>query len=395
MLHTMSMPPALFAYGFRPFFLLAGLAALALVPWWAASFAFGVPLGTGWPPSLWHSHEMLFGFISAALAGFLLTAVPNWTGQRGFTGRPLVVLATLWMLGRLLVGGSRLWPLPLVAAVDLAFLPALAALVAQRLLRARNRNTPLLIVLGALWSCNASFYWALAHSDAQSAARGVVIGIDVMLVLVTIIGGRIVPEFTGAALKASGSDAELRSWSGMTPLAVGLMVATTIADMFAPDGAVAGSIAGAAALVQAARLLQWRTLRSLRTPIVWVLHLAYAWLPIGLGLKALALLDGAALGAFWLHALTVGALTTMILGVMTRAALGHTGRPLAVAPLVVVAYGLLTLAAVVRVFGLAWSGMRYPGQIVLSALLWTGAFVLFVAIYAPMLWSARVDGKPG
>ena len=392
---VMPMPTTVFAYGFRPFFLAAGLVALVLVPWWAASLAFGTPLGTAWPPTLWHAHEMLFGFIGAAIAGFLLTAVPSWTGQRGFAGLPLMWLSALWALGRLLVGSSALWPLPLVAVVDLAFLPALAALIGPPLLRSRNRNTPLLLVLGLLWSVNAVCYWKLAQLDPARAALALRVGIDVVLLLATVIGGRIIPAFTASGIKARGDDVALRTWPGITPLVIALMVGVTIVDVVLPGGVVAGWIALAAGLAQAIRLLQWRTQRTLRLPIIWVLHLGYVWLPIGLLLKGLALLTGAAIAAYWLHALTIGALATMILGVMTRATLGHTGRPISSAPLTTLAYVLLAAAAVVRVFGPSWWRHDYPAVIVVSALLWTGAFALFVVVYGPMLCSLRVDGKAG
>ena len=386
---------SLFAYGFRPFFLAAGISALVLVPWWAGSFAFGLPLATDWPPTLWHAHEMLFGFIAAAISGFLLTAVPSWTGERGFAGPPLVLLGTLWALGRLLVSSSGLWPLALVAAVDLAFLPALASMLAWPLLRSRNRNTPLLVVLGLLWLANATFYWALAHRDAPLAAAALRTGIDIVLLLMTVIGGRIIPAFTTSGLKARGDSAALHAWPGITPAAIAAMAIVAIVDAVGPDGRTAGSVALVAGLIQLLRLLQWRTLRTLWAPLVWVLHLAYAWLPVGLLLKAIALLSGAAFAAFWLHALTIGALATMILAVVSRATLGHTGRPLAASPAVVAAYLLLASAAVVRVFGLALLAHRYPAVIVLSALLWTASFAVFLAVHAPMLWLARADGKPG
>lgn len=389
------MPAAFFSYGFRPFFLAVGVAGLVLVPWWAGSFAFGIALGSFWPPTLWHAHEMLFGFVVAAIAGFLLTAVPSWTGRRGFAGVPLMLLAGLWALGRVLVSSSALWPPPLVAIVDLAFLPALAVFVAVPLVRARNRNTPLLAVLGLLWACDAAFYWALAALDATRAALALGIGIDIVLVLVTVIGGRIVPAFTGSGLKARGDAVTLRAWRGLTPLVVALMVAVAAVDVIRPDGVLAGWVALAAALAQGVRLLQWRTLHTLRMPIVWVLHLGYAWLALGLALKALALLNGNVVAAFWVHALTIGALSTMILGVMTRATLGHTGRPLVASPAIAVAYLLLTAAAIVRVFGLLWWRHSYPAVIVVSGLLWTGAFAVFIAVYAPMLWSPRVDGRAG
>lgn len=388
------MPPLL-RYGFRPFFLGAGLIAALLIPWWAASYAFGVPLGTSWPPTLWHGHEMLFGFIVAAIAGFLLTAVPSWTGARGFAGWPLALISGLWLLGRIAVATSQLWPFTAVAAVDLAFLPALALLVAPPLLRAGNRNTPLLAILAALWVCDAAFYRGLQQRNEGASLHALLLGIDIVLLLITVIGGRIVPAFTQSALKQRGRAATVRAGPLITALAIGSMIAVVLSDLFVPDGTVTGVIAALAAIVQALRLAQWHALKTLRQPIVWVLHVAYVWLPIGLALKAAALLTGAAPAAFWLHALTIGAAATMILAVMTRASLGHTGRPLIVDPVIALAYLLLTAAAFVRVFGLAVLPIAYPEVILAAAFLWTAAFVLFTWIYAPMLLSARVDGKAG
>ena len=385
----------LLRYGFRPFFLGAGLVAVLLIPWWAASYAFGVPLGTSWSPTLWHGHEMLFGFIVAAIAGFLLTAVPSWTGARGFAGWPLALISGLWLLGRIAVATSRFWPLPAVATLDLAFLPALVALVSPPLARARNRNTPLLAVLAAFWVTDVAFYWALYHRNDGGSLHALVLGIDIVLLLITVIGGRIVPAFTASALKQRGMAGAMRAWPGVTELTVGSMIAVLLSDLFVPDGTTAGVIAALAAVMQMARLAQWRTLKTLGQPIVWVLHLAYVWLPLGLALKAAALLTGAAPTAFWLHALTVGAAATMILAVMTRASLGHTGRPLVVDPVIALAYLLLTAAALVRVFGLAVLRIGYPEVIVAAGFLWTAAFVLFTWIYAPMLLAPRVDDKTG
>jgi uncharacterized protein involved in response to NO len=385
----------LFAYGFRPFFLAAGLTAIALIPWWAGSLTLGVPLPTAWPPSLWHAHEMLFGFIGAALAGFLLTAVPSWTSQRGFAGWPLALLAGLWLCGRFLVATSSYWPLAVYATVDLAFLPALAAYLAPPLLRSRNRNTKLLLVLAALFAVNATFYWGLAHADPALARSAVLTGVNLVLLLVTIIGGRIVPAFTGAALKQHGNGAAPKAWPGVDAAAVAAMAGVLIVDVVLPQTRLAGAVALVAAIAQTVRLSQWRSLQTLRLPIVWVLHLAYAWLPIGLTLKALALLAGWGLALSSIHALTIGAAATMILAVMTRASLGHTGRPLVVNPTVVVAYLMLTAAALVRAVGPATSVLSYVQVIALAAILWTAAFALFLWVYAPMLVRARADGKPG
>jgi uncharacterized protein involved in response to NO len=389
------MRSTLFAYGFRSSFLLAGVGAMLLVPLWALSFVEGTPLGSAWPPMLWHAHEMLFGFIASAMAGFLLTAVPSWTGQKGSAGLPLIVLAGLWLAARGLIASSSLWPAVLIAAVDLSFLPALGVLVAKPLLRSRNRNTKLLAVLGLFWLTDVVFQIGLIRRDAPLALHALKIGIDIVLVLVTVIGGRIVPSFTSSSLRPLGLQDAVHNRPALTGLAIAGMIAMTLSDIFWPESRLAGVVAGVAAALQAARLLQWATWRTLRQPIVWILHLSYAWLPVGLALKAIALLSAAAFAAFWLHALTIGALATMILAVMTRASLGHTGRALIVSPWITAAYLLLTAAALMRVFGLSVFRMHYPLVIVWSALFWTIAFALFVVVYAPILCGPRADGKAG
>jgi len=388
-------PKAVWGYGFRPFFLGAGALAALLIPWWAGALAWGIPLGTVWPASLWHGHEMLFGFVGAAIAGFLLTAVPSWTGERGFAGTPLILLATLWALGRALAATSALWPRSLVAGLDLLFLPALASLVLPPLVRAGNRNTPLLAVLAALWGADVTFYWGLFHGDAALARHALQIASDIVLLLVTVIGGRIIPAFTNTALRQRGVPSGVLSWRAMTPLAVGAMLALTTMELWSPGSRAVGVLAAGAAVIQAVRLAQWQGLRTLRAPIVWVLHLGYLWLPLGLVLKALAILTGVAFAAFYMHALTIGAAVTMIMAVMTRASLGHTGRPLVVARLTVCAYGLLSAAAATRVFGPVLLPLPYTTVITLAAGFWTAAFVLYLAVYAPILLSARSDGKPG
>lgn len=386
---------ALWGYGFRPFFLGAGVLAALLVPWWAGAIAWGLPLGTGWPPTLWHGHEMLFGFIVAAVAGFLLTAVPSWTGERGFAGWPLVLLAAVWGLARFAVATSALWPLAWVAGIDLLFLPGLAFLVLPPLVRSSNRNTPLLAVLLALWATDAAFYWYLGYGETGLAREALFVGIDIVLLLITVIGGRIIPAFTSAALKQRGVSSQVRAWRGITPLAIVSMVGVAVVDLWRPESSAAGVVAAVAAVIQMVRLAQWRGTLTFRMPIVWVLHFGYLWLPVGLALKALALLGGVAFASFYLHALTIGAATTMIVAVMTRASLGHTGRPLVVARPTAYAYGLLSAAAVVRVFGPSFLPVSYTWVVVVAAGFWTVAFVLFLAVYAPILLSPRADGKPG
>ena len=389
------MTSMLFASGFRPTFLAAGVAATILVPLWVLNWAFGWSFPTAWPPTIWHAHEMLFGFIAASIAGFLLTAVPSWTNQRGFAGAPLVFLVCLWLLARVLVTTSTHWSAILVATADVGFLVALGGLVARPLLRSHNRNTPLLLVLALLAACNGVSHWAVVHRNPGMAYHAILVGIDITLLLVTIIGGRIVPAFTANALRSSGMPVTLREWPWLTPAAIMAMIAVGLVDLLWLDSKLSGVIAGIAAIIQALRMLQWRSLATLRQPIVWVLHLSYSWLAVGLALKFLALLSGLAISAFWLHALTIGVLATMIMAVMTRASLGHTGRALVVEPAIALAYLFLLVAGLVRVFGVSVLGIPYPAIIILSACCWTAAFGIFLVIYAPILCSARADGKPG
>jgi uncharacterized protein involved in response to NO len=281
------------------------------------------------------------------------------------------------------------------AALDLAFLPCLAALIGPPLLRERNRNTPLLAVVAFLWLCNVAFYQAIATGNMPRASETLLLTIDAVLVLITVIGGRIVPAFTRTALRPHGQENVVRSAPMLTVLAITSMVIVALSDLVVPNTTLAGGIAAIAAGIQALRLLQWRTARTLRQPIVWVLHAAYAWLPVGLALKAAALLGGLPAAQYWLHALTIGAFSTMILAVMTRAALGHTGRPIIAHPLTTVSYTLLLLAAITRVCGPTMFGLPFNLAIVLAAGLWTGAFALFLLIYLPILCGPRADGRPG
>lgn len=386
---------ALFAYGFRPFFFAAGLSALITVPAWLAMLAAGsMPLGE-MPPPLWHAHELFYGFVAAALAGFLLTAVPSWTGSRGFAGWPLVALTSIWLLGRLAFAFANAVPLWALAAAELAFLPGLAILLAPPLLRSRNRNTPLLLVIAALWIADAAFLAGIARRDPLLASASLRIATDLMLLVVTVIGGRIVPSFTANALRRHGEAADIRNLAWLERTVIPLMAAVVLVDLWRPDSAPAGWLAALVAAAQGLRLSRWRSARTRGDPILWVLHVGYAWLPLGFALKAVSLLAGPGWAAHWLHALTMGVFGTMILAVMTRAALGHTGRALTVGRSIAAAYVLLTLGVATRVFGPAlWPS--YPlWTLVASGSLWAAAFAIYLAVYAPILALPREDGKPG
>jgi uncharacterized protein involved in response to NO len=386
---------ALFDYGFRPFFLLSGLYALAIVPIWLYRFAHASTLFGSLPAMYWHSHEMLYGFVMAAVAGFLLTAVPSWTGARGFAGRPLIAAVVLWFAGRIAMSAVGSVPFWLTAIAELALIPWLLVLLAPPIFRNANRNAPLLGVLLVLWLIDAAFLVALARGDVLLAGGTMRLAIDFVLILVTVIGGRIVPAFTANALRKRGEEPRIATRPAVEIIVILAMVAIAVVDAFAADSTLSGLLAAFAAAVHVVRLGGWRSFRTGGEPILWVLHVAYAWLPMGLALKALALLGDAAWALKWQHALTMGVFATMILAVMTRASLGHTGRPLAVPRAIAFAYVVLTAGTVLRVFGIA----LFPGHYLLSAtvagLAWVICFGIFVAVYAPILWSPRADGKPG
>ena len=385
---------ALFNYGFRPFFLLAGVQALIAMAVWLATLH-----GMAWPmtwvaPFQWHAHEMFFGFVAAALAGFLLTAVVSWTGQRGYAGVPLAILATLWLAGRIAMAPGLGVPPSIAAAIDLAFLPTIVLAVAPSLIRAGNvRNFPLLVFPALLFTANLLFH--APHLGIRFELNGLVLALDTVLLMVVLVGGRIVPAFTGNALRSRDPDARVASFSWVDRVAIIAVLAVLVVDLARPGGRIAGVVALLACALHAWRLSRWRGWQTWDMPIAWVLHVAYAWIPIGLGLKGLWLLWQIPMAAGWLHALTAGAFSTMIMAVMTRATLGHTGRPLVAARPIVIAYVLLTLAAATRVLTPVLAPTMLQASWTLAGTLWIAAFALYCVVYAPILSTARADGRPG
>lgn len=387
--------PSLFAYGFRPFFLLSGLSAVCFLGTWLS-----ILQGGGWPseqlsPTSWHGHEMLFGFVGATIAGFLLTAIPGWTGSRPIRRWPLVALTALWIAGRA-ASSPYLAPSIVGAVIDLAFFPALGAAVALPLIRAgKARNAAFLVLLSLLFTANLLFHMEWLGISEATSGRGIALAVGTVLMMITVIGGRIVPAFTRNTLRVRFPDMEI----ALPPWLERLVLAATFlmipVDLLWPDSRIAGGVALAAALAHAARLFHWRGARTLDRPILWSLHLAYGWIIVGLTLKALYMLGGVWGASAWLHALTVGAFSTMILAVMTRAALGHTGRPLVAATPTVAAYILLTLAGLARIAVPVLPGSLFHMAIGAAGLSWIGAFLLFIWVYAPILTRPRADGQPG
>lgn len=290
------------------------------------------------------------------------------------------------------VGHIPFW---LGAMAELMLLPLLAAVLAPPLFRSDNGNRPMLLVLGVLWLTDAAFLMALQRGDVMLAAQAMTLAINIVLILVTVIGGRIVPAFTANALRRSGEQVSLIKRSWVEKLTIGSMVAIAIVGIVSPSGHLSGLLAAIAAAAHAIRLSGWRSFKTRGESILWILHVGYAWLPIGLALKACFLLGDYDWASKWQHALTAGVFGTMILAVMTRASLGHTGRPLAVARAITWAYVLLTVSVCTRVFGGALWSQHYVAALSVSALAWSLAFLLFLVVYAPILVGPRADGKPG
>lgn len=387
----------IFSYGFRPFFLAAGVYAILAMVVWLAVFQGVIGWAGPWPAVLWHAHELLYGFAVAGSAGFLLTAVPNWTSSQAPRGQVLVWLTLLWIAGRVAMAMQSILPAFVVAAIDLAFLPALAIPVAGLLLgwlkKAQNtRNLFFLALLTILWVGNLLSHLFVA-ADLSIGAKGLVLGRDTLLLMVTIVGGRIVPSFTQNALRAAGRARSIRKYPLIESLAIGSVVAMLIGDFLFDNGQLTGVIALIAAAANAIRLSSWHSLSTWRWPILAVLHLGYGWLVVGLGIKAMADLAGWVPQVTVMHIFTAGTIATALLAVMSRAALGHTGRPLVASWPTAVAYVLLTLAVVLRAIAPLTEG-AYIILINTSGACWVLAFSFFTAVYAPILLRPRIDGKP-
>jgi uncharacterized protein involved in response to NO len=392
---------AFFSYGFRPFFLGASVfATLIMAVWltWIATQAAGGSqqwLPVAGSPYAWHAHEMVFGFAVASVAGFLLTAVPNWTGALPLSGSPLVLLFSVWVAGRVVMAFSGHLPAPIVAGVDLAFLPLLGGFAARQLLvRPAARNLVFLLILSVMIAGNAAYHLATAELvslDPLAAIRPVLMMLVLML---AIIGGRIVPAFTHNWLHVGHpSRARPMRFVRLDLASVGSIALLVLLQIGGAPDVLVGLVALLSGLANGARLLLWRGWAARKAPIVWILHLGYAWVVAGLLITACAALTGRVPIVLAYHAFGTGAVGTMIMAVMTRASLGHTGRPLVAPRLVVWAYWLVTIAAVLRVAGPALVPQHYAAFLTGAGVAWIVAFALFVVVYAPILTTPRVHTR--
>lgn len=387
---------ALWATGFRPFFLLAGLHGCTFLLFWIAILV-GWLRGPLWlVPMWWHGHEMLFGFVAAAIAGFLLTAVPVWTATPAPAGATLAALALLWLAGRVAMMATGFLPSVVPPLIDLAFLPALALTLAPRLFRARRaRNYGFVPILLALFAANASMHLPALGVAGVRADLGVRLAVDLVMLLLVIIGGRIVPTFTANALRRSGVSAEIRPRRWVELGTVPVLLIFTVADLFAPLSATSGLLALVAGALLSVRLAGWQGLRTWRDPLLWSLHLGYLWVPVGLICLGLSNLTEMVPRASGIHAITAGAFGTMILTVMSRVSLGHTGRELVAPRPIHAAYALITLAALLRTAGPILLPQAQLPTLVASGVCFSAAFAIFLATYAPILLAPRVDGRAG
>lgn len=389
-----------FSHAFRPFFLAAGIyAVLALAAWivWIAIHAAGAMpafMTVAEPLHLWHAHEMVFGFGAAAAGGFLLTAIPNWTGAPHSRGLGLALMFALWCAGRIAMWTTALLPPAMPLFLDLAFLPVLGFAAARQLaVQPAIRNVIFLAMVTTLIIGNFEYHLGRMEVIEDGMRQGVLLGLGTLIVMIVTIGGRVIPGFTTNALRRQGVE-ETRLPVRRAPVDMACLAFSAAVFIFQALGfgeQVIGLAALGAALGNALRLSGWRGLATLNHPIVWVLHLGYAWIVLGFFLLALALLFGVGSEIAALHAFGTGAAGTMILAIMTRASLGHTGRALAAPHPVVAAYILVSVAAALRCFGPSAAPQYYNEVMLAAGLAWIAAFSLFTIVYAPILLGPRVQ----
>lgn len=384
--------PVIFQGGFRLLFLGGALWALTVATLWVGAMAGSLTLPTEMDPLAWHQHEMLFGYLSAIIAGFLTAAIPNWTGRPTASGWPVAGFVGLWFGARLAILFSSAIPPIIGAALDIGFLLLLFLYAAREVFAAKNRNKPILIVI---------FLFALAsaldHADAMGAPVGDGIGMragfSLVLVLIALIGGRIIPAFTRNWLTKHGLTQHLPAQTDLfDKLSIGAVVLALASWTAAPDFQLTSVLLLLAGAMHAVRLSRWAGFRAVRDPLVFILHVSYAWLPIGLSLLGASMVWPVVPVSGAMHALAAGAMASMTLAVMTRATRGHTGRPLEADRVTTLIYVLVTVGALLRVaapllpfhylLSLRWAGG-----------LWSAAFLLFALVYGPMLVGPRPDAR--
>ena len=370
---------ALLSQGFRPFFLLAGIWAVVALNLWVHAFAGLIELPTHFDALTWHSHEMLFGYAAAVLAGFLLTAIPNWTGRLPLQGWSLAGLAALWIIGRLAVGFSATLPPVLTTLLDLSFLTALLLVALREILAGKNwRNLPLLGALSVLIFANA-----LIHAGLDD--YGTRLALAVFAVMITLIGGRVVPSFTRNGLVKMGIPQLPTPFGRFDKLALIVGVIALLGWTLAPEAQVTALLCLLAAFLHFWRLSRWQGHRTWREPLLLFLHIGYLWVPVALALfGASVLVPDLVPASVGIHALTAGAIATMTLAVMVRAIKGHTKRALRGDIFTTLMFVVITLAALTRLAA-PYLNDHFMAALMVSSALWELAFLGFVVLNAKAL----------
>lgn len=383
--------PAVLSFGFRPFFLLGAVWAALAMALWVPMLAGKLALPTAFDPVAWHAHEFLFGYLAAIIAGFLLTAVPNWTGRLPVTGWPLAGLTALWIAGRAAVTFSESLPPFIVALADLALVAALTVLLGREIVVGKNwRNLPVVGLLMLFGCANALFHWESAMGAYAAQGMGLRLGLAAVLMMIAVIGGRIVPSFTRNWLAKRGvGRLPVPPMQRFDLIALGLMLAALLAWVVAPFAPLTGTGLALAGLVHLARMARWAGDRTLAEPLVLVLHIGYVFIPLGALAGAAEIFGNGWVGAGSAqHLWMAGGIGLMTLAVMTRSTLGHTGRALTAGRGTVAIYAAVICAALTRIGAGAWpeaAGTLHS----LSGASWIAAFAGFAVIYGPMLLRPR------
>ena len=383
----------LLALGFRPFYLLAAGFAIIAVVHWLFSYRGLLLFGGYLQGTFLHSHEMVFGFSVAVISGFLLTAVRNWTGLSTPTGLALAGLAIAWLAGRVfIITGPPL----LAAVVDAIYVPLLAVAVARPIIKSGNqRNYKIIVLLALIALCNILYHLAaMGPLPAWLAYTSVIVALDLLTILYAIVAGRVIPAFTRNAVP--GSDPRQSTWIEVAAFAslILIVIAKISSDWVFVPAVLSNLLLIVAAVAHTFRLALWQPYRTVRNPLLWMLPVAYSWLPVALVLRVLAQYSIVTQAA-WVHALAIGAISSMMLAMMVRSSLGHTGRALQASGPDMAAFLLLQLAAILRVLADVAPVDRYFSIVVASGMLWVLAFGVFLSRYVPVLAGPRIDGRPG
>jgi uncharacterized protein involved in response to NO len=374
--------------GFRPFFFGAAIWAVIAIALWLCSLAGEFALPTKFDPIAWHRHEMLFGFVGAAVSGFLLTAIPNWTGRLPIAGKPLLSLFGMWALARVAVLWSSmlgLWP---AAILDVGLFVTLSLVAAREVLASSNRNVPIVgLVLLFGMADGADYAGAAGIISADIGWRS---AIALVIILISLVGGRIIPSFTRNWMAKQGMQRKLPTQPGSLDLLVIVSTGLALLAWLAfPENPTTGFVLMLSAAAQVLRLSRWGGHRTFADPLVVIMHLGYVWIPIGLFLLGVSVAGFDVPRSAGVHALTAGAMSTMILAVMSRASLGHTGRPLQASRTMVIAYVCVAIGASLRVAASLGLG-SYAIMLDVAGAIWAAAMLLFTIAYAPILWKPRV-----